>query len=185
MNIERTGENYAVPAGTNANGAPQAQFPEDFGILHYTTQSVNPSPPTGSATINHFLARLGNTIRVLILVVRMNGSRTNAELPANSPTRIQFNLGDTPLFVEAPAYRRMLMWRRYGFDAPAGVYVYDFMTDIISIAGQELGDDYLFTNGLVSAQFQITYPAGIGSTANSLTVITDDLVIPPTVDIYA
>jgi hypothetical protein len=37
----------------------------------------------------------------------------------------------------------------------------------------------------VNAQFQITYPAGIGSTANSLTVITDDLVIPPTVDIYA
>jgi hypothetical protein len=79
----------------------------------------------------------------------------------------------------------MLMWRRYGFDAPNGVYVYDFMTDIISHAGDELGDDYLFTNGLVNAQFQITYPAGFGSTNNSLMVLTDDLVIPPTVDIYA
>jgi hypothetical protein len=185
MNVERTGENYAVPAGSNANGAPQAQFPEDFGILHYETQSVSPSAPTGGATINHFLARLGNTIRVLILVVRSNGLRATAEAAANSPTRIQFNLGDTPLFVEAPAYRRMLMWRRYGFDAPDGVYVYDFMTDIIGIAGDELGDDYLFTNGLVNAQFQITYPAGMGSTNNSLTIITDDLVIPPTVDIYA
>lgn len=183
INIERIYENYAVPAQSNANGAPQAQYPDDFGILHYITQAVNASPPQGSATINHFLPRLGNTIRLIGLVIRSNGSRSTAE--TNSPTRIQFNLGDTPLFVETVAYRRMEMWRRYGFDAPNGVLIYDFMTDIIGIAGDELGDDYLFTNGLVNAQFQITYPAGMGSTNNSLTVITDDLVIPPTVDIYA
>jgi hypothetical protein len=183
QNIERMYENYAVPTSANANGAPQALYPDDFGILHYTTQSVNASPPQGSATINHFLSRLGNTIRVMALVIRVNGSRATAE--ANLPTRIQFNLGDTPLFVETVAYRRMLMYRRYGWDAPNGVLVYDFMTDISAIAGSELGDDYLFTNGLVNAQFQITYPSGVGSTNNSLTVLTDDLVIPPTVDIYA
>jgi hypothetical protein len=183
QNIERMYENYAVPSAANANGAPQAQYPDDFGILHYTTQSVSPTAPQGSATINHFLARLGNTIRGMGLVIRVNGSRATAE--ANLPTRIQFNLGDTPLFVETVAYRRMLMYRRYGWDAPAGVLFYDFMTDIIAVAGSELGDDYLFTNGLVNAQFQITYPAGVGSTNNSLTVLTDDLVIPPTVDIYA
>lgn len=183
LNIERTYENYAVPSGTNANGAPQMQYPEDFGILHYVTQATNPSAPVGGSTVNHFLSRLGNTVRLLILVLRSNSSRATAE--TNAPTRLQFNLGDTPIFVESAAYRRMLMWRRYGFDAPNGVYVYDFMTDIISHAGDELGDDYLFTNGLVNAQFQITYPAGFGSTANSLVVVTDDLVIPPTVDIYA
>lgn len=181
--IERMYENYAVPSASNANNAPQAQYPDDFGILHYTTQSVSPSAPQGSATINHFLARLGNTIRLMGLVIRVNGSRATAE--ANLPTRIQFNLGDTPLFVETVAYRRMLMFRRYGWDAPAGVLIYDFMTDIIAVAGSELGDDYLFTNGLVNAQFQITYPSGVGSTNNTLSVLTDDLVIPPTVDIYA
>lgn len=183
LNVEKVYENYSVPAQANANNAPQAQFPDDFGILHYTTQSVSPTAPAGGATIPHYLARLGNTIRLMILVARMNGSRSSAE--TNQPTQIQFNLGDTPIFVEPAAYRRMLMFRRYGFDAPNGVFVYDFMTDIIGMAGDELGDDYLFTNGLVNAQFQIAYPTAFGSTNNSLTVITDDLVIPPTVDIYA
>jgi hypothetical protein len=183
MNVEKVYENYAVPSAANANQAPQAQYPDDFGILHYTTQTVNATAPAASATIPHFLSRLGNTIRMIALVIRVNGSRATAE--ANLPTRVQFNLGDTPLFVEPVPYRRMLMYRRYGWDAPNGVLVYDFMTDIMAIAGSELGDDYLFTNGLVNAQFQITYPAGVGSTNNSLTILTDDLVIPPTVDIYA
>lgn len=183
LTVTRHYENYAVPSASNANGAPQAQYPDDFGILHYVTQATNPSPPVGGSTINHFLPRLGNTIRLLILVLKSNGLRSTAE--TNQPTRVQLNLGDTPIFVETYAYRRMLMWRRYGFDAPNGVLVYDFMTDIIGHAGDELGDDYLFTNGLVNAQFQITYPAGFGAASNSLLVITDDLVIPPTVDIYA
>lgn len=182
-NIERYYYNYAVPARANASGAAQSQFPDDFGILHYSTQSINPSAPQGGATVNHFLARLGNTIRVLVLELKSNSTRALAE--ASAPTRIQLNIGDTPLFVETPATRRMEMWKRYGFDAPSGVYVYDFMTDIIGIAGDELGVDYLYTNGLVNAQFQITYPAGFGAAANTMTVLTDDLVIPPTVDIYA
>jgi hypothetical protein len=183
VTIQRMYENYAVPAPSNAAGAQQQQFPDDFGVLHYQTQSVNPSPPAGAATVNHYLARLGNTIRVLVLVLRSTGgSRAVAE--ATLPTRIAFLLGDTPLFTETVAYRRMLMFDRYGFDAPNGILVYDFMTDIIGHAGDELGSDYLFTNGLVNAQFQITYPAGWGA-GSSLTVLTDDLQIPPDVDIYA
>lgn len=181
--IDRYYHNYAVPARANANGAAQSQFPDDFGILHYSTQSISPSAPTGGATVNHYLARLGNTVRFLIVELKSNGTRATAE--TNIPTRIQLNVGDTPIFVETPPARRWEMYRRYGFDAPAGVFVYDFMTDIIGIAGDELGVDYLYTNGLVNAQLQITYPAGFGSTNNTLTVLTDDLVIPPTVDIYA
>jgi hypothetical protein len=183
INIERYYYNYAVPARANASGAAQSQFPDDFGILHYSTQSINPTAPQGGATVNHFLSRLGNTIRVLVLELKSNSTRALAE--ASAPLRIQLNIGDTPLFVETPATRRTEMFKRYGWDAPNGVYVYDFMTDIIGIAGDELGVDYLYTNGLVNAQFQITYPAGFGAPANTMTVLTDDLVIPPTVDIYA
>lgn len=182
-NIERYYVNYAVPARSNANGAQQSQYPDDFGILHYSTQSISPSAPQGGATVNHYLARLGNTIRVLVVELKSNGTRATAE--SNLPTRLQLNIGDTPIFVETPAFRRMEMFRRYGFDAPNGVFVWDFMTDIVSAAGDELGVDYLYTNGLVNAQLQITYPSGFGSTSNTLTVLTDDLVIPPTVDIYA
>lgn len=185
MNVVRTYENYAVPAAANANGAPQMQYPDDFGILHYVTQSVNPNAPVGAATINHFISRLGNTVRLLIVVLRSGAGATPRNTAEGTlPTRMQFNLGDTPIFVESVQYRRELMFRRYGFDAPLGVLVYDFMTDIIGQAGDELGDDYLFTNGLVNAQFIVTYPAGYAA-GSTFTVITDDLVIPPTVDIYA
>ncbi len=182
VTIRRHYDNYSVPATQNANGAAQQQQPPKFGVLHYLTQSVNPTAPAAGAQ-NHYLPRLGNTIRLIILVLRSNSLRSTAE--STPPTQIQFLLGDTPVFVEAPAYRRTLMYDRYGFDAPAGVYVYDFITDILLQAGGEMGEDYAYTNGLVNAQFVITYPAGWNATGSSLTVITDDLVIPANVDIYA
>lgn len=183
VQIRRHYDNYAVPAPQNANGAAQQQQPPKFGVLHYLTQSVNPTAPAPGAQ-NHYLPRLGNTIRLIILVLRSNSLRATAE--ATLPTQIQFVLGDTPIFVESPAYRRALMWDRYGFDAPAGVFVYDWITDVIQTAfGGELGEDYQYTNGLVNAQFIITYPAAWNAAGSSLTVITDDLVIPGNVDIYA
>lgn len=182
--ITRTYENYAVPGPTDANGNKQQQLPEKHGIVNFWTQSVNPSAPQAASTINHYLPRLGNTIRNIILVYRTGAvatGRAAAELLL--PTRIQFNLGDTPIFVETPAYRRNLMELRYSQPAFQGAFVYDFTTDFIAEAGSELGDDYLWTSGLVNAQFQIAYPAGVATA--SLTVITGDSLIPPNVDIYA
>jgi hypothetical protein len=77
------------------------------------------------------------------------------------------------------------MYERYGFDAPQGVFTYDALTDFFALAGYELGDDYFWTSGLVNAQFQIAYPAGFGSTNNSLTIVTGDMLVPANVDIYA
>jgi hypothetical protein len=94
-------------------------------------------------------------------------------------------LGDVPIFSETPDHRRFLMFQRYGFDAPNGVYVYDALTDFIARAGAELGEDYWWTNGLVNAQFEITYPAGFGTAANSLDILTDDLQVPAGLDLYA
>lgn len=181
--LTRMYENYAVPGPSDANGHQQQQVPDKFGILNFITQSVNPTVPSGGATVNHYLARLGNTIRFMALILRSNGTRATAE--TNAPSRIQFNLGDTPIFVETPGYRRLLMYERFGFDAPQGVYAYDTITDFFALAGYELGDDYFWTSGLVNAQFQIAYPAGFGSTNNSLTVVTGDMLVPPTVDIYS
>lgn len=183
VNIRRTYHSFAVPGATNANGARQAQVPDKFGVLHYTTKNRNVSAPAGGSTINHPLARLGNTIRTLILVLRSNGSRATAE--ANAPTQISFKLGDVPIFTETAQHRRWLMYQRYGFDAPYGVYVYDAISDFILRAGAELGEDYWWTNGLVNAQFEIVYPTGFGSTNNSLDIITDDLQVPTGLDLYA
>jgi hypothetical protein len=65
------------------------------------------------------------------------------------------------------------------------VFVYDAISDFVIAAGAELGEDFYWTNGLVNAIFQITYPAGFGSTNNSLDVITDDLQVPQEIDFYA
>lgn len=181
--IKRTYHSFAVPGATNANGARQQQIPDKFGVLHYTTKNRNVGVPSGGSVVNHPLARLGNTIRTLILVLRSNSSRATAE--TNKPTLITFKLGDVPIFSETADHRRHLMYERYGFDAPAGVYVFDALTDFVMRAGYELGEDFWWTNGLVNAQFEITYPSGFGSTANSLDVITDDLQVPQGIDLYA
>jgi hypothetical protein len=183
--ITRTYENYAVPGPTDANGNKQNQVPEKLGIVNFITQSISPASPVASSTINHYLPRLGNTIRALALIYRSTAVATGrASAEALQPTRIQFNLGDTPIFVETPAYRRNLMEFRYGVPSFQGVYVYDFISDFNHLAGDELGDDYLWTSGLVNAQFLISYPAGVAAPA-SLTVITLDSLVPQNVDIYA
>ncbi len=182
VTIRRTYHSMTVPDEKNGNGAVQERVPPKFGILHFSTKNRNVGIPA-SGLVNHPLARVGNTIRGLILVIRSNGSRATAE--ANLPTLITFKIGDVPIFSETPQQRRRIMFQRFGFDAPAGVLVYDAITDFVLAAGAELGEDYWWTNGLVNAQFEITYPAGIGSTNNSLDVITDDLQVPEEIDFYA
>jgi len=183
VTIRRNYHSFAVPGATNANNARQQQVPDKFGVLHYTTRNRNVAVPAGGSTVNHPLARLGNTIRVIILVLRSNGSRATAE--TNAPLQISFKLGDVPIFTETAQHRRQVMYQRFGFDAPAGVYVYDAISDFILRAGSELGEDYWWTNGLVNAQFEIVYPAGFGATNNSLDIITDDLQVPSGLDLYA
>src|ERR1035437_190243 len=175
-------ENYSVPAAVNQFGIPQQQFPDAFGALHFLTQTVSESAPVGGSTINHYLKRVGNTVRLLVLVFRSNSLRATAE--TYLPTGIQLKIGDTTIFNESAAYRRRVMFDRYGFDAPAGVLVYDFITDITNIAGAEFGDDWIWTQSVVNMQFLISYPSGFGSTANSLTFLTSDLIIPANVDPY-
>lgn len=184
VTISPTYQNYAVPAATNAQGQAQQQTPDHFGVLHYVTQTVSPNPPASNSVINHFLPRIGNTLRVLILVFRDgNGAAARADAEANMPNLIQFIIGDTPLFTEDVEARRKIMRDRYGFDAPNGVLVYDWITDLTQRAGAEMGDDYLYTNGLTSAQFQVTYGAGWAANS-SLTIITDDIIIPAGMSLY-
>lgn len=184
VTIDRIYENYAVPAAANAQGVPQEQIPPKFGVLAYATKTVSPALPTSNTTQNHFLPRLGNTIRLLILIFRDgNGATARTDSEVNPPSLIKFTLGDTPIFAETAAFRRRLMRDRYLFDAPAGVYVYDWITDITQRAGAEFGDDYIFTNGLSQAQFEVSYGAGWAA-SSSLTIITHDMVVPPGINLY-
>lgn len=173
LTINKLYENYAVPLAQGAAGASQMQVPPTFGVLHFTTKTVSDASPV-PGQLNHYLRRIGNTIRWIALVFRSNGSRSSAQ--TNAPTNIQFKVGDDTQFTESYNYRRAIMYERYGFDFPNGVLVYDAMHDFSGFAGAELGDDYWHTQAITQAQFLITYPAGFGSTNNTLTFITDDLL---------
>jgi hypothetical protein len=173
VTIEKFYENYAVPLPTSPVGSKQEITPPDFGTIHYLTSTLSDAPPLGGSQVNHFIRRLGNTVRWVALVLRSNNSRATAE--ANVPTNIQVKVGEDVLFNESWNYRKALMYERFGFDLPNGVVVYDWTHDFAPFAGFELGDDWVHTQALVNAQFLVTYPSGFGSTANSLRIITDDL----------
>jgi hypothetical protein len=172
--LEKYYESYSVPLPVGPNGVQQQVLPPGYGTLHFTTVTTSDAAPVGGSTTNHYLRRIGNTIRYIILVFRSNSTRANAE--ANPATLVTLKAGDDTIFTETWSYRKALMFERYGFDWPAGCLVYDTMHDFDNTAGFEIGDDYFHTQALVNMQFQVAYPAGFGSTGNSLTIVTDDLV---------
>jgi hypothetical protein len=171
--IEKYYENYSVPNPKSPTDSPQQQIPADFGTIHYLTSTLADAIPLGGSQVNHYLRRIGNTIRWVAFVARSNNTRATAE--TNFPTNIQFKVGEDTLFNESWNYRKALFYERFGFDAPNGVVVYDALHDFAAAAGFEVGDDYYHTQALVNAQAIITWPAGFGSTANSLKFLTDDL----------
>lgn len=176
--VDRYYESYTVPAGEvtiNGRRQQQEQLPPDYGRLHFITAAdFEAAPAPGTRT--HFLRRIGNTIRFIALVFRAGaGATPRALAQANVPTSIDFKIGDDTIFHETWRYRRWLMGERYGQNRfPNGVLVYDMMHDLLAGSGSEVGDDYLYTQGLNNGQFRIAYPAGF-TAGGSLHAITDDL----------
>lgn len=174
-----------VPANADNFGNAQVQVPASYGIIHYMFSEINATTPAPGA-ITHYIQGLGNVWRRLLFVFRQNGSRSSAESTMNvnnAPTAITFFLGDNPLFTEDIALRRRKMYDRYGYDAPNGVLVYDWANDFALHSGEELGDDYLNTQNLVNLKMTVTYPSGIGTTNNTLTVYRDSLFVPAGIDL--
>jgi hypothetical protein len=174
--IQRFYESYSVPMATSPAGQPQQQLPDTYGTIRMTTSSQFEAAPLGGSTVNHYVRRIGQTVRWHALVFRINGGRAAVESDANRPTNIAFRVGDETIFNESYAYRRARMFEQFGFDFPAGVLVYAFDQDFTGAAGYEMGDDYLHTQLVQNMQYEITYPAGFGSTGNSLVLITDDMM---------
>jgi hypothetical protein len=180
MTIAKLYENYSVPLPTSPAGAPQQMFPPGFGTIHFVTSTISESVPAPSTTVNHYLRRIGNTIRFIVVVLRAGtGTTPRTVADANAPTNLRLKIGEDTVFNETYRYRRYLMFQRYGYDFPAGILVYDAIHDLVPGAGNELGDDYWRTQALVNAQFQIAYPAGF-TAGGSIKFLTDDLIyVPP------
>lgn len=181
VTIQRFLDYCSVPAALDAQGMQQQQVPPSYGVLHMANELRSEAAVVSAATVNHFIRSLGNTDRVFILVFRdSTGARSDLCLP----TRITLRVGADVKYSESSAHRRKVMYDRYGFDAPAGILVYDFISDFAGNvgAGFEIGDDWFNSNNIPNAQFECTYPV-IGNTPGSLTIVTDQLVIPSTLDV--
>ena len=181
VTISRFLDYCAVPAALDAQGMQQQQVPPSYGVLHMANELRSEANPVAGATVNHFLRSLGNTDRLFILVFR-NGAAGTPRTDAMLPTRISLRVGADVKYSETSAHRRKVMYDRYGFDAPAGVLVYDFISDFVREAGFELGDDWFNSSNIPNAQFECAYPT-FASSPGSLTIITDQLVIPSTLDV--
>lgn len=176
VTIERVYESYSVPLPVAPNGQPQMQVPPMYGSIRSITRTLSEAVPA-PGTINHFLRRIGSTIRGVAIVLRSNGSRLTADTLANQPTLIRLLVGDEPIFNETAWYRQLRNFEAYGNRMPAGVFIYQNMGDFMPGAGYEQGHDWYHSQQVQSLQFQISYPAGFGSTNNSLEFITDDIVL--------
>lgn len=181
ITVQRFLDYCSVPAALDAAGMAQQQVPPSYGVLHMANELRSEANVVSGATVNHFLRSLGNTDRLFILVFR---DSTGARADACLPTRITLRVGADVKYSESSAHRRKVMFDRYGFDAPAGILVYDFISDFVGAVGSgfELGDDWFNSNNIPNAQFECTYPV-IGNTPGSLTIITDQLVIPSNLDV--
>lgn len=211
LSVTRTYWSRAVPNAYNNRGLPNVQFPNTFGALHFTLQARSEAAPVASSQVQHYVRRLGTTMRAMILVFRANASRQTAE--SNAPTNINFYAGDQPLYREDYATRKCEMFRRYpavphvfatgatptyatGFPTSPlggtpsatqlgagfnGVLCYDRISDFDASAGEETGNDWLWAEQLNQMRFDITYPSGFTSTNASLDIVTQDFTVPPNV----
>lgn len=179
--------NYAsVPPAIDAKGQPQQQVPPGYGVLHMANSLRSETAVLSATRVQHYMRSLGNTDRLFILVFRLaNGLRSDLPLftaASQQSAQISFRVGDDVIISETAAHRRRLMFDRYHHDAPPGVLVYDWISDFVNAPGFELGDDWLNTDNVPNAQFEIDYPTFAGG-PGTLQIITDKLVVPAGLDL--
>jgi hypothetical protein len=175
LTISKFYENRSVPMPTAPDGSPQQVLPPLYGTTHYTTQSIADASPVASSTVQHFLQRIGNTIRWIGLVFRAGGSTTPRGTADTNVVSLRLKLGETTVYNDTYAYRLFLMQERYGFEFPLGVLIYDFIHDFGPFAGYSLNNDVIHSQALVNSRFEITYGSGMAA-GSTLTFVTSDMI---------
>ncbi len=182
IGVKKYYENYTVPLPQGPTGQQQQVLPDFYGTLHFATIMTSETTPAGGSTTTHFLRRIGNTVRAIVPIFRSTATTPRLTANANMPSSITFKAGDDTLFFEDTDYRRWINFERYGIEVDGGpglfngVLSYENLHDFTGYIAAELGDDWYHTNALVNAQFQFAMPSGFGTTANSLNILTDDMI---------
>lgn len=159
----------AKPGSTDRQGIPQVQEPPAKGTVCYWTSQIF-TVNNGTNTIQ--LTRVGNVMRCHILVFRdANGSRANADSTGVTPSVIEFDW-DAGIFHKVNVdSQRQFNYELYGYDVPAGVVVFPYVTGPNNLQSGEFGNHWMQTLGSTLLKFQF-----VNSAAGTLEVITVDFV---------
>lgn len=189
VTLERHIESYTIPLpqAPIPGGPDQEQMPPLYGTVPLLTRTLSEAAPA-PGQVNHFVRRLGNTIRAVAVVGRSgSGSTPRLTFSQNAPTAITLKVGDEIMFQEGGSQTAGVMagigprlqygWERFGQRVPNGIYIFGWNHDYWPGAGAELGNDWIYSQVLSTLQLLSTYPAGIGSTQNSLEFHVADMVM--------
>ncbi len=173
--VNRFYVNYAVPNPKSPTGADQSVYPDMYGVIHRQTSSQL-EPPAASSTVTHTMRQIGNTVRAIALILRYGATATpRAVAEATPPTGLTLKAGSATLYQESWRLRKEMNLRRYGFDMPSGVVIYDWTHDVDTKGGEEEGLDWLHTQQLSDLHFEIAHTAAAAA-GSSLVAITDELL---------
>lgn len=156
-------ECWAPVQALSPENAPQAQQPPVLGTTQYWSRFI---PPVASGQQTIQLRRVGNYIRMFVLVFRTSaGARA-----ANLPDPIQLYWDSRTVVNEALPVRQRLDWERYGIAMPTGVVVYEMAHDLTGKVGQETRD--LWWRTLQSSRIELQGSMGA---AGTLEILTNDV----------
>lgn len=181
-----TAEYWAAPAAQNAQGIPQAVAPICNGLVSLIQTQTPPIVPSTDQTVQ--LTNVGNTIRMLIFILRTSGGvRTETDWP----NIMQLSVNNDVWNFKTKNNWRNEMADQYmlygGITATPtagaldnGVYVYtDFVNDGSSgdgiVQGSSNRDLMLVTNSATALNIEAQ---NWGATAGALSVVTNSLRVP-------
>lgn len=170
-------EAWTQPQPLDLRGAPQATVPPAMGTTQFWSETTS-TYGSGFQTIQ--LPRVGNLIRQFIVVTRgADDSARTDEFTADTALQVQWD--GRILLNEIPQVRKNYQAERFniGDNAAAnltGVYVYDFIHDLIGKGGEELRDLYLPTTQATRLEI-----VGTLTEQTNVSIFTND--VAPTADI--
>jgi len=181
-----TAEYWAAPAASNAQGIPQATAPLCNGLVSLLQTQTPPITPSTDQTIP--LTNVGNTIRMLIFVLRTAG---NVRTETDWPNIMQISVNNDVWNFKTKNNWRNDMADQYGLyggitASPTagaldnGVYV---LTDFVNdgsvgdsvVSGASNRDLMLVTNSATALNIEAQ---NWGATAGNLLVVTNSLRVP-------
>lgn len=164
---------WTQPTPTDLSGNPQAEVPPAFGTTQFWTRAQF-NLNSGAQTVR--LTRVGNVIRSVIGIFRTTApARNTADLP--DPMQLQLegrivqNIGiDLLRFIDWEQSVTPLAENDATNPNPAGVFAFNFDTDLAGKSGNEMRDLWVPTSQATRLELVGSFGA-----AGTLTIITNDI----------